>query len=157
MVTGLSASVYKDAPKLKLGQLSHSHTSSSSKQKNEAKKLLLNNIDPQEHRDDAIRTNECANTNTLENISAQWLTIKKSTVSEGHSQETWRSLEKHIFPTLGKHPIHKVTAIKAIDAIKPIAAKGSLETVKRLCQRLNEIMLYAVNVRLINATPHWNQ
>jgi hypothetical protein len=78
MVTGLSASVYKDAPKLKLGQLSHSHTSSSSKQKNEAKKLLLNNIDPQEHRDDAIRTNECANTNTLENISAQWLTIKKA-------------------------------------------------------------------------------
>ena len=121
--------------------------------KDEAKKLLLNNIDPQEHRDDAIRTNECANTNTLENISAQWLTIKKSTVSEGHSQDTWRSLEKHIFPTLGKHPIHKVTAIKAIDAIKPIAAKGSLETVKRLCQRLNEIMLYAVNVGLINANP----
>jgi len=121
--------------------------------KDEAKKLLLNNIDPQEHRDDAIRTNECANTNTLENISAQWLTIKKSTVSEGHSQDTWRSLEKHIFPTLGKHPIHKITAIKAIDAIKPIAAKGSLETVKRLCQRLNEIMLYAVNVGLINANP----
>ena len=121
--------------------------------KDEAKKLLLNNIDPQEHRDDVIRTNESANTNTLENISAQWLTIKKSTVSEGHSQDTWRSLEKHIFPTLGKHPIHKVTAIKAIDAIKPIAAKGSLETVKRLCQRLNEIMLYAVNVGLINANP----
>ena len=40
-----------------------------------------------------------------------------------------------------------------IDAIKPIAAKGSLETVKRLCQRLNEIMLYAVNVGLINANP----
>ena len=121
--------------------------------KDEAKRLLLNNIDPQEHRDDVIRTNESANTNTLENISAQWLTIKKSTVSEGHSQDTWRSLEKHIFPTLGKHPIHKVTAIKAIDAIKPIAAKGSLETVKRLCQRLNEIMLYAVNVGLINANP----
>ena len=121
--------------------------------KDEAKRLLLNSIDPQEYRDDAIRTNESANTNTLENISAQWLTIKKSTVSEGHSQDTWRSLEKHIFPTLGKHPIHKVTAIKAIDAIKPIAAKGSLETVKRLCQRLNEIMLYAVNVGLINANP----
>lgn len=121
--------------------------------KDEAKRLLLNNIDPQEHRDDAVRTNESANINTLQIISAQWLTIKKSTVSEGHSQDTWRSLEKHIFPTLGKHPIHKVTAIKAIDAIKPIAAKGSLETVKRICQRLNEIMLYAVNVGLINANP----
>ena len=118
-----------------------------------AKKLLANNVDPQEHRNEAIRQNESANSNTLEYIAGQWLEIKKSTVSEGHAQDTWRSLEKHIFPTLGKLPIHKVTATKAIDAIKPIAAKGSLETAKRLCQRLNEIMFYSVNIGLVNANP----
>ena len=111
----------------------------------------MNNIDPQEHRDETIRQNESANSNTLECTSEQWLVVKKTTVAEGHAQDTWRSLEKHIFPTLGKLPIHKVTAIKAIDTIKPIAAKGSLETVKRLCQRLNEIMLYSVNIGLITA------
>ena len=118
-----------------------------------AKDLLVNDIDPQEHRDETARKNEIANSNTLEYIAAQWLIIKKSTVSEGHAQDTWRSLEKHIFPNLGKLPIHKVTAIKAIEAIKPIAARGSLETVKRLCQRLNEIMLYSVNTGLITANP----
>ena len=37
--------------------------------------------------------------------------------------------------------------------IEPIAAKGSLETVKRLCQRLNEIMVYATNTDIIPSNP----
>ena len=65
----------------------------------------------------------------------------------------WPSLELHIFPSLGKVPIHKITAVRAIEVIEPIAAKGSLETVKRLCQRLNEIMVDAVNSGLIPANP----
>jgi integrase len=37
--------------------------------------------------------------------------------------------------------------------MKPIVAKGSLETVKRLSQRLNEVINYAVNTGLIQANP----
>jgi integrase len=59
----------------------------------------------------------------------------------------------HIFPNLGKVPLHKITATKAIDTLNPVAAKGSLETIKRLCQRLNEIMVYAVNTGLIQSNP----
>ena len=40
-----------------------------------------------------------------------------------------------------------------IKLLRPIEAKGSLETVKRLSQRLNEIMTYGVNSGLIFATP----
>jgi len=66
---------------------------------------------------------------------------------------TWRSLELHIFPSLGRVPIHKITAVKTIDIINPIAIKNNLETVKRLCQRLNDIMVYAVNTGSINSNP----
>lgn len=118
-----------------------------------AKELLAQNIDPQEHRDEIERQAQIAFANTLEHIAAQWLEVKKSTVSSDHAADTWRSLELHIFPRLGKLPIHKVTAVKTIDVIKPVAAKGSLETVKRLCQRLNEIMDFAVNSGLVAANP----
>jgi len=37
--------------------------------------------------------------------------------------------------------------------LEPIAAKGSLETVKRLTQRLNEIMVYALNTGLVSTNP----
>jgi len=118
-----------------------------------AKELLAKDIDPKEHRDDTSRLSDIAHNNTLEHIAEKWLTIKKTTVSENHAIDTWRSLELHIFPSLGKVPIHKITAIKTIDVIEPIAAKGSLETVKRLCQRLNEIMVYAVNTGIISSNP----
>jgi integrase len=121
--------------------------------RNTAKELLAKDIDPQEHRDEISRLNDIAHSNTLEHIANKWLELKKTTVSGNHAMDTWRSLELHIFPNLGKVPIHKITAIKTIDVIQPIAAKGSLETVKRLCQRLNEIMVYAVNTGIISSNP----
>jgi integrase len=121
--------------------------------RNEARTLLVKDIDPKEHRDETIRLNDIAHNNTLEHIAEKWLAVKKTTISENHAIDTWRSLELHIFPNLGIVPIHKISAIKTIEIIEPIAAKGSLETVKRLCQRLNEIMVYAVNTGIITSNP----
>ena len=121
--------------------------------RDEARGLLAKDIDPQEHRGEEARLNEIAYSNTLENIAAKWLKVKKTKVSADHAADTWRSLELHIFPYLGQVPIHKVSAVSTIEVIEPIAAKGSLETVKRICQRLNEIMVYAVNTGLVNANP----
>lgn len=118
-----------------------------------ARELLAKDIDPKEHRDENDLKKEREHANTLKHIAAQWLEVKKSSVSANHADDTWRSLELHIFPSLGKLPIHKITAVKTIDTIKPIAAKGSLETVKRLCQRLNEIMIFAVNSGILAANP----
>jgi len=123
------------------------------KNRTEARALLAQDIDPQEHRDDNARARELAHSNTLEHIAADWLEVKKGNITPGHAADTKRSLERHIFPTLGKMPIHKITAIKAIETIKPVAAKGSLETVKRLCQRLNEIMIHAANAGIIDTNP----
>jgi len=121
--------------------------------KNDARELLAKDIDPKEHRDETSRLNDIAHNNTLGHIAEKWLEVKKSSVSENHATDTWRSLELHIFPSLGNVPIHKISAVKAIEIIEPIAAKGSLETVKRLCQRLNEIMIYAVNAGIVENNP----
>ncbi len=118
-----------------------------------ARELLAKDIDPKEHRDENDLKKEREHANTLEHIAAQWLEVKKTSISTEHANDTWRSLELHIFPSLGKLPIHKVSAVKTIDTMKPIAAKGSLETVKRLCQRLNEIMIFAVNTGILMANP----
>ncbi|MDA0827795.1 MAG: integrase domain-containing protein [Proteobacteria bacterium] len=119
----------------------------------EAKALLAKSIDPKEHRDEGNRAELTAHSNTLKHIAAQWLEVKKATITPDHATDTWRSLELHIFPNLGAVPIHKITAIKTIDTLKPVTAKGSLETVKRLCQRLNEIMVYAVNTGIVEHNP----
>lgn len=50
-------------------------------------------------------------------------------------------------------PLSQITAPMVINILRLIEAKGSLETVKRLSQRLNEIMTYGVNSGLIFSNP----
>lgn len=123
------------------------------RKRDQAKALLANDIDPQEHRDEQVLRETTARSNTLAQVAEQWLNVKQTQVSMEHAKDSWRSLELYVFPALGKVPIDKITAIKAIEALKPVAAKGSLETVKRLCQRLNEVMTFAVNSGLISSNP----
>lgn len=119
----------------------------------EYKALLAQDIDPKEHIAQEEIKQRQAHENTLKHIAAQWLEVKKTSVSADHAKDTWRSLEIHIFPDLGNVPIHKIKAPNTIRVITPIAKKGSLETVKRVCQRLNEIMTYSVNSGIIKANP----
>lgn len=143
----------KKRTSLSLGSYPEISLAQARKARDAAKELLAKSIDPQEHRDEHNRKKEQEHANTLKHIASQWLEVKKASISTDHANDTWRSLELHIFPSLGSLPIHKISAVKSIDVLKPIAAKGSLETVKRLCQRLNEIMIYAVNTGIIHANP----
>lgn len=78
---------------------------------------------------------------------------KKDDVTPDYAVDIWRSLELHIFPYIANTPVRDINAPQVIELLKPIAAKGSLETVKRLAQRLNEVMNFATNCGLIQANP----
>ena len=118
-----------------------------------ARELLAAGIDPKEHRDKEHRQAQEAEQQTLARVTECWLTVKRTKITASHADDTYRSLALHILPAMGKVPIDKVTAPNTIAVIRPIAARGSLETVKRLCQRLNEVMTYAVNLGLIESNP----
>ena len=79
--------------------------------------------------------------------------VKETSVKKETAKDIWRSLELHVFPELAKTPIHKITAKNTIKILEPLANKGTLETVKRLTQRLNEIMVYATNTGIIDHNP----
>ena len=119
----------------------------------DARELIAQGISPLEHRTDEMIEKRAVLCNTLEKVVTQWLVIKRSKVSDDHADDIYRSLEKHIFPRLGQTAITDITAPRTIEVIKRIAAGGSLETVKRLCQRLNEVMVYATNTGLIHHNP----
>ncbi|MDR0779926.1 MAG: tyrosine-type recombinase/integrase [Pseudomonadales bacterium] len=121
--------------------------------RDESLELLAQGIDPQRHKNEQEQARQEAEYNTLEVVALRWLEVKRSKISADHAADTLRSLQLHIFPRLGFLPLHQVKAPSVIAVLKPIAAKGSLETVKRLCQRMNEIMTHAVNEGLLDANP----
>lgn len=119
----------------------------------EARSLLAENIDPKLHRDQTAAAEAALTINTFEKVATDWFEIKRDSITAEHAAKTWSSLELHILPYLGKTPIGQVTAPMVIKIFRPIEAKGTLETVKRLSQRINEIMIFAVNTGLIHANP----
>ncbi|QIA64019.1 tyrosine-type recombinase/integrase [Vibrio astriarenae] len=121
--------------------------------RDDAKSLLAKGIDPKSHRDQALSQAIHSNNNSLASIADKWFLVKKTKVTDSYADDIWRSLELHVFPTLGAIPINEIEAPRVIEKLEPLAAKGSLETVKRVCQRLNEIMVFAVNTGVIHSNP----
>ena len=119
----------------------------------EARALLADDIDPQEHKNQHAQAEKERLTNTLQTLYLTWFNVKKSEIKENTANEIKRMLDLHVMPKLGSIAISKLTAPMVIDIIKPISEKGKLETVKRICQRLNNIMTFALNTGVINNNP----
>lgn len=121
--------------------------------RDEARTLLAQGIDPREWEQQQAEQARAITEHTFRAIAERWFELKKPSVSANYAEDLWRSLDLYLFPVIGNLPIAEVKAQTAIKAIEPIAASGKLETVRRLTQRVNEIMTYAVNSGLIDANP----
>lgn len=119
----------------------------------EARELLAQRIDPKAQRDEQRQARPAETEHTFEKIATAWFELKKNSVTPAYAEDIWRSLTLHVFPSMKSTPLSEVSAPMVIKLFRPIEAKGSLETVKRLSQRLNEIMTYGVNSGLIFANP----
>ncbi|MDW2147335.1 integrase domain-containing protein [Vibrio sp. 378] len=138
---------------LSLGKYPDLSLANARKSSQEARELLAQGIDPQEDRKRQQQEHKAIHQHTFINVAKEWFEIKKDDVTTGYAVDIWRSLELHIFPTLSNTPVKEISAPHVIELLKPIEAKGSLETVKRLAQRLNEIMNFATNCGLVQANP----
>ena len=118
-----------------------------------ARELLARDVDPKTHRDEQRKEAQAANELTLERVINQWFEVKKTSITPSYADDIIRSLNNHIKPRLGKFPLHQITAPLVIDVLKSLANTGKLEAVKRICQRLNEVMTYAVNIGLVHHNP----
>lgn len=119
------------------------------KKKREARELLAKDIDPKSHREEAAALAKEELENTFGKVADKWLILKRQQVKAETANHAWRNLERHVLPELAHIPIQLVKPKMVIDILNPIASKGSLETVKRLCRNINEIMRQGVASGLI--------
>ncbi|MEN4538253.1 integrase domain-containing protein [Pantoea agglomerans] len=115
--------------------------------------LLANGIDPQTQAEQVTEQQQVALDSIFSTVASNWFSLKQATVTPDYAKDIWRSLEKDVFAAIGEIPVQEIKARKLVEALEPIKARGALETVRRLVQRINEIMIYAVNTGLIDANP----
>ncbi len=143
----------KKRANLKIGNYPAIGLSKARERRHEFASLLSSNIDPQEHERKQQEENKKLHEATFENVALDWMKTKRTKVTPDYADDIERSLKNHTFSKLGKFPIANLTAPQVIEALKPIEAKGSLETLRRVCQRINEIMVWATNTGIIHHNP----
>ena len=115
--------------------------------------LLANGLDPQVQAELIEEQQQIAIDSIFSTVAFNWFQLKSKSVTPDYAKDIWRSLEKDIFPAIGELPVQQIKARTLVEALEPIKARGALETVRRLIQRINEIMIYAVNTGLLDANP----
>jgi len=115
--------------------------------------LLAQGIDPQKQQEEVSEQRKIELDSIFSVVAGRWFQLKSKSVTEDYAKDIWRSLEKDIFPTIGEIPVQALKARTIVETLEPIKARGALETIRRLVQRINEIMIFAVNTGLIDANP----
>lgn len=115
--------------------------------------LLVQGIDPQQQQEIVSEQRQIELDSVFSTVAANWFQLKSKSVTPDYAKDIWRSLDKDVFPAIGEIPVQEIKARTIIEALAPIKARGALETVRRLVQRINEIMIYAVNTGLIDSNP----
>jgi integrase len=118
-----------------------------------SRELLAKDIDPKEYKDDQHREQLLLASHTLKSVATDWFAIKKTTIADVTAKSLWRKFENHVFPKLGHRPIDKILAPEAIEALKPLATRGNLETTGKIIGHLNNIMTHALNTGILQHNP----
>lgn len=127
--------------------------SSAREKRDEARSLVAAGIDPQHKIKQQREHAQFQADSIFSAVASQWFEVKKTTVSDDHAFDIWRSIERDVLPAVGEIPIQEIKPRHLIQALEPVKLRGSLETLRRIIQRINEIMIFAINLGLIDVNP----
>lgn len=112
------------------------------KRRDDARKLLANNVDPGAVRK-AQKQAKIEDTETFEVIAREWHNKFNSTWTEGHALKLMRRLELDLFPWIGARPIKDITAPELLAVLRRTESRGAVDGAHRLRGICNMIFRYA--------------
>jgi integrase len=90
---------------------------------------------------------------SFESVARKWHSHQRGRWASLHADDVLRSLERDVFPSLGALPIKEVDVSLVLATLRRIEARGSLETAKRVRQRMSGVFVHAISEGLCTADP----
>lgn len=81
----------------------------------------------------------------FETIAREWFEMNKGRWTPVHAADVIRSLERDVFASLGNTPITEIDAPMVLDTLRQVERRGSIETAKRIRQRLSAVFVFAIS------------
>jgi len=89
----------------------------------------------------------------FETVALDWIDQQKERWSRGHRNAIRSTLELDAFPILGSHPVDTITPPMVLQVIRNIENRGALEIARKVLQRVNAVLRYAVQTGLATSNP----
>jgi integrase len=121
--------------------------------RDEARRLLANEIDPGENRKVQKAAKAEVASNSFEVVGREWFAKMKPEWVESHSKKIMARLENDLFPWLGERPIAELSAKEILDVLKRISDRGAKDTAKRAQQDCGAIFRYAIQTSRVKYNP----
>lgn len=112
--------------------------------RDEARRLLADEIDPSANRKTQKQMSAERLANSFEVVAREWFTKYSSTWAPHHAERIMRRFERDIFPWIGGKPISEVTAPELLTVIRRIESRGALETAHRSIGSCGQVFRYAI-------------
>ena len=93
--------------------------------RDEARKLLANDVDPSEHRKAQNAAQEDRAANSFEVVAREWHAKHLPSWTDKHAATTIRRLELNVFPWLGGKPLADITAPQLLQVIRSASRNGA--------------------------------
>ncbi|MDP2180352.1 tyrosine-type recombinase/integrase [Methylicorpusculum sp.] len=110
----------------------------------EAKKQIINGIDPSAAKKALIASNIAAQVNSFEVLAREWHETHMKSKSESHSKKVLRFLELDVFPWLGKMAITHIEAPDILSVLRRIESRGANDIAHRTKQIIGQVFRYAI-------------
>lgn len=113
-------------------------------QRDEARRLLGEEIDPSAFRKSTKTRVTNAGMASFESVAREWFAKMEPTWAKGHSEKIIQRLERDVFPWLGAKNVGAITAPEILACIRRIEERGSLDTAHRAKQNIGQVIRYAI-------------
>jgi integrase len=112
--------------------------------RDEARRMLADQIDPSAHRQATAASREAKSANTFEIVAREWFEKQKPRWAETHAVKTMWILQKTLFPYVGSRPVAEVSPRELLGALRRTEGRGALETARRARGIAGQVLRYAV-------------
>jgi len=112
--------------------------------RDEAKKLLLKDIDPMAKKQDNQREAIKNAQSTFKVVALDWHEKQIERWSEHHALNVMRRLNVDIFPYIGNRPIADIEAPELLQVLRKIEKRGALEVTSRAKEICGQIFRYGI-------------
>jgi len=120
--------------------------------RDEAKALLIDNLDPMEEKKKAKVAAQRASL-LFETVALEWHAEMSRRWTEGHAKTVMSRLRTHVFPLIGQRPIAELDTHDLLEITLRIKERGTMDVALRVQNYLSTIMRGAKRARHISQNP----